>query len=440
MDLFTIISIVITLSALFGYLNHKIIKLPSPIGTMVIALFASAAIILSSRLGLNLRDGAKLIVENIDFNKTLMLGILSFLLFAGALHVDLNSLAQNKGPVFLFATIGVCLSTVLIGSLTYGVLYLLGPKTSFIYCLLFGAIISPTDPIAALGILKKANVSESLEIKITGESLFNDGVGVVVFVSLLAFASADHTFSIKETAAILTKEIIGGIGFGIAIGFAGYMLLKSLNNYQVEIMITLAMVTGGYALARFLHTSGPLAIVAAGLLIGNHGRRFAMSDTTREHLDTFWKLIDELINAILFVLIGIEILVVSLTRQYITAGAIAVVIVLLSRYISIAAIVKAFRLRENFPPNTIKIMTWGGLRGAISVALALSLPEGKGPERELILSMTYIVVIFSIVIQGLTIKYMIKEKEPTSKASPENAPSPAKNAPSPKPSEASKAQ
>lgn len=408
MDLFTIISVLITLSAIFGYINHRYIKLPATIGSMLIALVMSLTIILSGKLGLPIGDFVENIISSIDFNKTLMVGMLSFLLFAGALHVDINNLSEKKLPIAVFSTFGVLLSTFIVGSTMYLVLKLIGFDIRYIYCLLFGSLISPTDPIAVLGILKQAGASKGLETKITGESLFNDGVGVVVFIVILELATSTHGISPFEIATLFAKEALGGIVFGLFLGYSGYLLLKSINNYQVEIMITLAMVTSGYAFALWLHLSGPIAIVVAGLLIGNHGRQLAMSDTTREHLDTFWELIDEILNSILFVLIGLELLILTLSGHYIIAGLIAIPVAIAARFISIGIPVSILKYKEKFSPNIVKVMTWGGLRGGISVALALSIPQGY--ERDLILTMTYTVVIFSIVVQGLTIKYLVQQK------------------------------
>jgi CPA1 family monovalent cation:H+ antiporter len=406
MELFNIISILIALSAFFGYVNYRFIKLPNTIGLMLISLLMSLALVIIGQFGFGIEQQWIDLVESIDFNKTLMVGMLGFLLFAGALHVDINELLERKLEIGVFATFGVIISTFLIGTLTFLVSGLLGLKLTYIYCLLFGAIISPTDPIAVLGILKKAGAPKGLEIKISGESLFNDGIGVVVFIALLGIATGEHDMSFAEIPVFFAKEALGGIAFGLLLGWVAYKLLKSVDNYQVEILVTLAIVTGGYALALSMHTSGPITIVVAGLLIGNHGRKFAMSEKTREHLDTFWELIDEILNALLFVLIGLELLVVPLSVRFLLAGAIAIPVGLLSRFISIALPVCFLRLRKKFSPGVLRIMTWGGLRGGISIALALSLPTGF--EREVILAMTYCVVVFSILVQGLTIKYLIK--------------------------------
>jgi CPA1 family monovalent cation:H+ antiporter len=402
-----IISVLLTLAAVFSYLNHRFFKLPTTIGLMLISLVVSLGLILAHYLGFDLETRAEAILQQIDFNETLMNGLLSFLLFAGALHVNLEDLARQKWVIASFATLGVVMSTFIIGGLTYAMLQLLGLALPFLHCLVFGALISPTDPIAVLGLLKKAKASRTLETKITGESLFNDGVGVVVFLILLGMLTGEHTFDAGRVGLLLVQEAGGGILLGLALGWIAYRMLRSIDNYQVEILITLALVTGGYALAMALHMSGPLAIVAAGLLIGNHGRSWAMSETTRDHLDKFWELIDEILNAVLFVLIGLEILILPLNSAYWLAGLAAIPMVLLARFVSVGIPVSALRLRRTFSPHVIKIMTWGGLRGGISVALALSLPAGE--ERSLILTITYVIVIFSIVVQGLSLPALLRK-------------------------------
>jgi CPA1 family monovalent cation:H+ antiporter len=282
----------------------------------------------------------------------------------------------------------------------------LGLELPLIYCLLFGALISPTDPIAVLGIIKKANVPKSLETKITGESLFNDGVAVVVFLVLLKIAAGTGEISAAAVAGLFFKEAVGGAVFGLLIGAIAYWMLKSIDNYQVEVLITLALVTGGFALADTLHLSGPIAIVVAGLLVGNHGRLLAMSDTVREHLDTFWELVDEVLNAVLFVLIGLEVLILTLNREYIIAGIILIPLILMARFVCVGIPVVVLKKFRTFSPHVIKILTWGGLRGGISVALALSLPPGK--HRDVILTITYAVVVFSIIVQGLTMGKLVR--------------------------------
>jgi CPA1 family monovalent cation:H+ antiporter len=327
--------------------------------------------------------------------------MLGFLLFAGALHVNLGDLLQQKWVISSLATAGLLISTLIVASLTWILLRSLGLDLPFIYCLLFGALISPTDPIAVLGILKNANAPKSLETKITGESLFNDGVGVVVFIVLLDVVRGGHEIDAGDVVLFFLQEAVGGAVFGLATGFLVYWMLKSVDNYPVEILLTMALVTGTYALAETLHLSAPIAVVVAGLLIGNQGRALAMSEKTCEHLDSFWELVDEILNAVLFVLIGLEILVLQFNLSYLLAGLAAILLVLAARWVSVGIPISLLRLRREFSPNVVKIMTWGGLRGGISVALALSLPSG--PERDVILAITYTVVVFSILVQGLTI-------------------------------------
>jgi CPA1 family monovalent cation:H+ antiporter len=407
MELFNVISILITLSALFGYVNHRFIKLPTTIGLMFISMLMSVAMVVLGHMGhagIHVEREWIALIKNIDFNKTLMVGMLGFLLFAGSLHVDFNELSKEKWGIGIYSTVGVILSTLCIGSLTYLFSGWLGMKMGLMQCMLFGALISPTDPIAVLGILKDAGAPRKLEIRIAGESLFNDGIGVVVFIVLIEMTEGGGDISACGVGLLFVREAVGGIFLGLLLGWAAYLLLKSIDNYQVEILITLALVTGGYALASALHTSGPLAIVASGLLIGNRGRAFAMSDKTRHNLDTFWELIDEILNSVLFVLIGIELLVVTLSGSYLTAGLIAIPVALFSRLVSVALPLRLLTLRKKFDYRSLGIMTWGGLRGGISVALALSLDPGA--SRDAILAMTYTVVVFSILVQGMTLKYL----------------------------------
>lgn len=406
MNLFDILAILITLTAIFSYINYCTLKLPMTIGVMLIGLVMSLAMLALKPLGLDLTTQATAILGTIDFNQTLMHGMLSYLLFAGALHVNLTDLAKQKWLIASLATLGVLISTAIIGFLLSVLLDFIGIDLPFMYCLVFGALISPTDPIAVLAILRTAHAPKSLETKITGESLFNDGVGVVVFmlISGIAFGGSDITAS--SVIIFFLEEALGGAVFGFIVGGITYAMLKRVDNYQVEILLTLALVTGGYALAETLHFSAPIAVVVAGLMIGNHGRLLAMSEITREHLDTFWELIDEILNAVLFVLIGLEILVITFDSQLLLAGGLSIVIVLMARFISVGVPVFFIRKFRELTPGVTKILTWGGLRGGISVALALSLPASA--ERETILAITYCVVVFSILVQGLTIGKLIK--------------------------------
>ncbi len=408
--LFEIIAILITLAALFSYVNHRFLGLPTTIGLMILAMVLSTALIIAGTFVPSVRDAAEALLESIDFDETLLHGMLGYLLFAGALHINLNDLARHKVVIGTLASIGILISTALVGGATWSIFRLVGMPVDLIYCLLFGALISPTDPIAVLGILKSLAAPKDLETKIAGESLFNDGVGVVVFLALLGFAGAGHgeePVGLSSVAMLFLKEVVGGAVFGLVIGLAAYRMLKNVENYQVEVLITLALVTGGYSVAYVWHLSGPIAMVVAGLLIGNHGRSFAMSETTREHLDTFWELVDEILNAVLFVLIGLEVLVLTVEGRHVLAGVLAIPTVLAARFVSVG-IPMAILPRPRRVPHAVKLLTWGGLRGGISVALALALRDAlkghvDGRVTDAILVMTYAVVVFSIVVQGLTI-------------------------------------
>ncbi len=360
MNVFEIIALLLSLAAIFSYINYRFIRLPPTIGLMLIALVLSLGLIIGSQFGIDLEKRADQIIESIDFSQTLMQGMLSFLLFAGALHIDLRALANQKWAVGTFATVGILVSAGLISGATYLLLGWLGMPLPFIYCLIFGALISPTDPIAVLGLLKQAKAPKSLEIKIAGESLFNDGVGVVLFVVLFEILTGEHAFDLSHIGLLFAQEVVGGLALGLLLGWIVYLMLKGVENYQVEVLLTLALVTGGYALATALHLSGPLTVVTAGLLIGNFGRARAMSDQTRQNLDTFWELIDEILNAVLFVLIGLEILILTLSGRFLLAGALMIPIVLLARFIALSIPVTIFRQRREFSPHAIKILTWGG--------------------------------------------------------------------------------
>ena len=414
MSIIDTIAVLISLAALFSYINYRFLKIPSTIGLLAIALLMSLMIVLAGKFGFPvIEEQAKDLLKGIDFNEALMQGMLSALLFAGALHVHLEELVKQKWVVAILASVGVISSTFMVGFASYGIFGLLGLDIPLIYCLLFGSLISPTDPIAVLGILKTVGAPKSLETKIAGESLFNDGVAVVVFLVMLSFVGGGHgghgggeSLDALGIAMLFAQEAIGGTIFGFIIGYITFRMLASIDNYQVEVLLTLALVFGGYALASALHISGPIAIVVAGLIIGNKGRKYAMSDKTREHLDNFWELIDEVLNAMLFVLIGLEVLVLTFNTQYLLAGLIMIPVVLLIRFISVGIPVSIMKLRKTFTPKIIRILTWGGLRGGISIALVLTLPVGE--HREALLVITYIIVIFSILVQGLTVGKLVK--------------------------------
>lgn len=408
MEFMVIFAILLFLAMVFAYINYRFLKFPHTIGLMFIALIFSIFILSLERLGVSsIGYFANLLLSQIDFNKTLIGGILSVLLFAGALHVNLSELLKQKFIILVLSTLGVLLSTFFIGTLLYYLLNFFNFSISYIYTLLFGALISPTDPIAVMGILHQNKISKSMEAKIGGESLLNDGIGIVVFLTLLNILTETSKFSFVGVGELFFREAIGGIIFGLVIGFIAYKLLKSINNYSVEVLITLSLAISGYVLASALHLSAPLAIVVAGVFIGNKGREFAMSKETREHLDNFWELIDVVLNAILFLLIGLELILISFSTIYLVIGLIVIIIVLFSRFASVGILIKLFSFVRSFSPKAIKILTWGGIRGGISIALALSLPIG--PERDLLLTLTYMVVIFSILVQGLTLKYLLKD-------------------------------
>jgi len=409
MDAYLIATILILLSGIFGYINVRFLKLPNTIGLMVITIVFTLIVIALSYFDPTLLNFEKEIISKINFKELLLEEMLSFLLFAGALHTNFNQLKIQKWPVLMFSTVGVLTSTFLVGIAMYYVLLLVGMPIEFIYCLLFGALISPTDPIAVLGILKKANVPKKLETKIVGESLFNDGVGVVVFLTIFQIASfGTENVAVMDIVQLFGKEVLGGILLGAILGWITYRLLKSIDDYDIEVIITLAAVMGGTVLAQKLHLSAPLAMVTAGLIVGNDTvRDTAMSKTTERYVDKFWELIDILLNAILFVMIGMEMLVLVIEGDYIIAGLIAIPLVLACRFLSLLVPINIFKKKLDFVPNTNIIMTWGGLRGGISIALALGLTNDM--HRDLFLVITYIVVIFSIIVQGLTVGKLVKK-------------------------------
>ena len=400
-------AILISISALFAYVNHRFIGLPTTIGVMIIAMFLSLLVYLLGQFGFaDVHDQVREQLGSIDFNETLLHGMLSFLLFAGALHVNLNDLRKQKWVILSLATIGVCISTLLVGTIAYYLLAALSCHLPYVYCLLFGALISPTDPIAVMATVKRLGVSKELETTIAGESLFNDGVGVVVFVVLLMLLQTPEEITAAHVAIIFAEEALGGILFGLVLGAIGYYLINTIDNYKVEVLITLALVMGGYGMAMYLHTSGPIAIVVAGLLTGNVLRKHAMSDQTRQSVDDFWELIDEILNVILFALIGLEVLIIPFEPQWLIGGLLLIPMVLLVRSIAVGLPVRLIGLKKQVAPHLVKILVWGGLRGGISVALALSLPAGE--FRDLILFLTYVIVVFSIIVQGLTIGPFIR--------------------------------
>lgn len=418
MKLFDTFSILIVLSAALAYINHRFIKLPSTIGLMFLSLLLSIGLIIIGTVSPLFLGQATAALANFDFTELLMGSMLSFLLFAGAIHIKFSELRKVLWSVTLYSTFGVVIATFVIGGAMYYLLPMFQIQMPFLHCLLFGSLIAPTDPIGVLGVLKEAKVPKDLEMKIAGESLFNDGVGVVVFLTILEIAQKPVPPTFFEVSTLFVQEAIGGLAFGFVIGYAAYRLMRSIDNYAVEILITLAMVMGGYSLAHYLHVSGPLAMVVAGIIVGNQGKKHAMSAITEEYVDKFWELIDEVLNALLFVIIGLELLVIKFTSSFIVIGLIAIFVVLLTRYISIFLPSQIIRIKEEVDHSTILMLVWGGLRGGISIALALSLKPEFG--KDLWVPLTYFVVAFSILVQGLTVGRLAKRliSNPTDAASP----------------------
>ncbi|MBZ9558337.1 MULTISPECIES: sodium:proton antiporter [unclassified Modicisalibacter] len=407
-----LVAIVITLTAVLAWFNHRFLGLPLTIGVMAIALLLSGAMNGLDALGFgDLEARAETLLGRIDFNALLMNGMLSMLLFAGALHVDLDRLRRYRWSIGFLATVGVVVSTLAIGAATYGLCRFFGLEVGWLYCLTFGALISPTDPIAVLGILREAGAPEDLELRIVGESLFNDGVAVVIFTLLVGAATGEQVLSVTQGGWLFLQEAGGGILLGLVVGGLGYALMRSIDAYRIEVLVSLAVVLGGYALALHLHASGPLAMVVAGLLVGNQARASAMSETTRRYVDGFWELVDEMLNALLFVLIGLEILVIPFSPALLWIGVALIAIVLAVRFVTVGLPVAWLRGRLGFRRGSVRILTWGGLRGGISVALALSLPDGE--PRDVLLTVTYLIVLFSILVQGLSIGRVVRRVIPS---------------------------
>lgn len=410
MTTFDIIAILIGLTALFGWVNHKFIRLPMTIGMLLFALIASLMIAGGDAVvpGYDMTGELTRLLNQVDFKETLMKGMLGFLLFAGALHVNLRDMRERVYAISLMATVGVLLSTFLVGGGIYFIFQTLGIAVPFLVCLVFGALISPTDPVAVLGVLKIVKVPPSLQAKIAGESLFNDGVGVVVFAILvaIAFQTGGEPVTAGTVAILFFQEAVGGAILGLLAGGLVHLMMRRIDEHVVEIMLTLALVTVTYAVAGALHVSGLIAVVVAGLLIGNIGTEKAMSDTTEEHLHNFWTVVDEILNAILFLLIGMEVIIISFDTDHLIAGLIAIPLVVLARFISVGSAITLLKPFRTFTVGAIPVLTWGGLRGGISVALVLTLPESE--YKPALLMVTYVVVVFSVVVQGLTIGPLIR--------------------------------
>jgi len=408
MELFALFSILITLAAFFSYINVRFINLPSGISLMLMGIVVALAVI---GLGQVSSDFSAIVVhelELIDFSEFILGILLSFLLFAGSLHMNLGDLEKSAKTITSFAVIGTILSTFIVGFGFHYLTMLFEIPIPIIFCLLLGALIAPTDPIAVMGILTKANLSKTIETNIVGESLFNDGIGVVIFATLIQIASVGtENFGAPEIAMLFMQEAVGGMLAGGFIGFAGYRLMKSIDHFQTEILISLAMVMGGYTLCHFIHVSGPLAMVVAGIMTGNRGKARAMSDITKDYLSKFWEVTDEILNAILFLLIGLEIVIVTFEVNYVFMGILTAILIIAARYVVLSVTAIAFGFIKKLGHGTLKIMTWGGLRGGISIALALSLPSS--PYKNVIVSVTFVIVLFSIIIQGLTISSLIRK-------------------------------
>ena len=408
MNTITAMNVTLVLCALCAVANYRFFKLPMAIGVMLSALLVSLGMLALNWLFPGSLEPVAVYIDSLPFDETVLHGMLSFLLFAGALQVNIQDLRAQKFPVFILAIFGTLGSIALIGFTGYFLLQLAHINIPLIYVLLFGALIAPTDPVAVLSILRQAGVNKANETKVVGESLFNDGIGVVAFLALLEIAQGEAA-SGAGIAMVFATEVVGGVLVGLLAGAATHWILKQTDHYQVEILLTLGLVAGAYELCWWLHLSGPIAMVISGLLIGNHGREFAMSETTRRHLDQFWELLDEILNVVLFTLIGFEMLVLDFSYHALIIGGAAIILVLSARLISVAVPISLMKNFISFPPKTIRLLTWGGLRGGISIALALSIP--KGEISELILVVTYCVVVFSILVQGTTVSAMVREEE-----------------------------
>lgn len=393
----------IVITALLAWANHRFVGLPTTIGVMAASLLLSLLLVALDGTGIThgLAGYERSLLGRIDFTEVLMDGMLSLLLFAGALHVDLAALRRHRLSVALLALMGTAVSAAIIGLATWWLLPWVGVALPLVHCLLFGALISPTDPVAVMGLVRSAGAPQDLETVIAGESLFNDGVGVVLVALLTGVLASGHVPAAGEALQLLLHEAVGGLAFGLGLGLLGFVLLRSVDQYEVEVLLTLAIVSGGYAAAGRLGVSGPLAMVAAGVVIGNAGRRLAMSDKTRRYVDGFWELIDEILNAVLFVLIGMEVVAIRFDLPRLAGAAVAVAVALAARALSVGLPVAALPRLFGLPPGSWRVLTWGGLRGGISVALALALPAG--PERDTVVALTYGVVVFSILVQGMTI-------------------------------------
>ncbi len=401
-------AILIVLAAALGYINHRFLKLPSTVGLTVMGAIASLGVIIYDHIlpSSTLAEQLTSFLRELDFHATLMEGMLSFLLFAGAMHVDWSHMRKGRWPILFFSTVGVLISTAIVGYAFQFLTGALGISIPLIWCFVFGALISPTDPVAVMGVMKRAAMPDTLQATVAGESLFNDGVGVVVFSILLSIALGTEPFSLSVAAGHFFQEAVGGAVLGLLAGYIAYRTMHSIDDYNIEVLISLAVVMGGYSLALALHISGPVAMAVAGLLIGNHGVAHAMSDVTRDYLIKFWALIDEILNAVLFLLIGLEVIALAFEGRYILAGLGSIMIVMAARAIAVGVPLRAMRRSIDMGPLAFPTLVWGGLRGGISVALALSLPDSE--IRTALLVATYIVVLFAVIVQGGTIAWLIE--------------------------------
>lgn len=396
-----IVSILTVVCALFSYINYRFLKLPSTIGLMLISLACALIIIIEGHVSNKFHDYVASHIQSINFSETLLNVMLSFLLFAGALHVNIKDLKKHRTSISVFATAGVAVSTFLFGTAIYFIFGLFSIQIDYIYCLLFGAIVSPTDPIAVLGLLREAKIPKDIEVIINGESLFNDGIGVVFFVTIMqVIKNGVANLSYSNILIFFSREVFGGLALGIALGYAAYYLIKKVEDYKIEVLISFAMVMITDEFAHLLHVSGPLAVIAAGLIIGNKVTHSVMSEKSADYHNKFWELIDDFLNAALFVLIGLQLVIMPFTGKYFVIGGIAILLLLICRYISIMLPIQFFKNKDLYNSRTTAIMTWGGLRGGLSIALTLIIPDG--PYKEIIVAVTYIIVLFSIVVQGLT--------------------------------------
>lgn len=406
MDLYFTFSILLVLSALFSYLNSRYLKLPPAIGITVLAIVTSISLMALETIFPAFSQSFSGLVASVDFPSMLMGSMLNFLLFAGAIHFSIQDLHKQRLPILILSTLGVILSTFLVGSMMYGLLIQLGLNVPFIQCLVFGALISPTDPLAVIAILRKVKISKPIETKIAGESLFNDGVSVLMFAILLQLAQGSEVdITFKNIAGLVVQEMFGGLVIGLLLGYIGTQGIKRINDYQVTVLITVAIVMGGYLITRLLHISGPLTMAAAGLVIGNYGKATAMSSTDKDYLDKFWEMVDEILNAMLFLIIGFELLLIPNIAHDWIIGGVSILIVLLSRYLSIWLPMRIIPNIGRFDGKTMTVLVWGGLRGGVSIALALTIDPHL--NQNLFLSATYYVVVFSIVVQGLSIGKLI---------------------------------